>query len=267
MADIAAQLLALRNKKLRIDPSRPISNVADAINFVTDRRIVTVTGREALASLSDAIAGYTIRGSWMADKSVHKIYSILSSLPEEQVFQAKAINGKWAAFDSTLAPAIVRIVLDTERRKREIQQLPVMARNILERVEHESCIRADKLPWPRTSVRNARTVLERSMLLTSRNVHTSSGKHEAELRTWNLEPMVELFRCRAERLRLDDALDSLLCACLTSAVVASEGSVRKWFGEAEARLEHLVASGRACRGNTRPTLVWLHSILKSEKDQ
>ena len=141
--------------------------------------------------------------------------------------------------------------------------MPVIARQILERVQKESSVRADELPWPAATVRKARTILERLMLVSTRSVHTASGRHQAELCRWQTEPFVRRFSAAARRIRGEDALDDLLCACLTSAVLAPERAVWSWFAEAKERLARLAESGKVCVSGAPHHLVWLRSLAES----
>jgi hypothetical protein len=260
MADtlkLIGRLRKLRAARHRLDPPRPVIDVADAVAFVKDRQIVLLMGRDMVASLPEAITGRPIRGSWMADPAAQRIYAILSALPEARVPTTRVLAGKWTGLAPTLAPAVVRVALDDVRRARELARLPLTARQLFARVERASVIRSDELPWPASEVRRARNALERHMLIASRSIHTPSGRHVAELRSWREEPLVRRFEPKARKLAFENALERLLEACLWSAVIAEERAAHDWFADAAEGLSRMIAAGRVRRSGGRRPLVWL----------
>src|SRR5947209_20197553 len=73
-------LQALRLRLHRLQPSRPILDVRGALAFIKERRVVLSTGRSSLPSLAEAIAGRQLRGSWMANPEVFRIYKVLGKV-------------------------------------------------------------------------------------------------------------------------------------------------------------------------------------------
>src|SRR2546427_642783 len=71
---------ALRRRLHRLRPSRPIRDVRSALAFIEERGIVLSTGRSSLPSLAEAIAGRQLRGSWMANPEVFRIYKVLGKV-------------------------------------------------------------------------------------------------------------------------------------------------------------------------------------------
>jgi hypothetical protein len=62
-----------RGRLHRLEPSQPLQDVADAVAFVRERRIVTETGHAGVPVLAHTIAGRELVGSWMASPEVHRI--------------------------------------------------------------------------------------------------------------------------------------------------------------------------------------------------
>lgn len=258
---ISERLFLLREAKHRLRPALAISTVEEAVRFVDDRKVAILLGKDPVASLPEAIAGRPIRGSWMADPAVEKIYRILTDLTEDHVTHVRMLNGKRTVLSHEISPAFVRIVMDEGRRKQQAQLLPPVARQILNRVAHEDTVATDKLPWPSTEISKARAVLERRMLVASNSVHTSTGRHLVLLQDWRSTAIVRKFERQALQLTLENALDELLQACLASAVVAEERPARLWLEEAHTRLSVMIASGQVRRLKTGRPSIYLSDIL------
>src|SRR5881397_2800963 len=125
------QLLALRLRLHRLKPSRPIRDARVALAFIKDWRIVLSTGHSSLPSLAEAIAGRQLRGSWMANPEVFRIYKILGRVARsDAVVTAPLIHGKETLLDVSLAPALARIAADPKRRSAARASLPPMAKRL-----------------------------------------------------------------------------------------------------------------------------------------
>jgi hypothetical protein len=108
-------LSARRREVLRLSPSMPIASATEPVRFLWDRRIVMATGRSSLATMTQAIAGKEIRGSWMADPSCHAAYDILTKLLSRTgVYELPLVEGKSVLFTDGLCAAIQRVANDPD---------------------------------------------------------------------------------------------------------------------------------------------------------
>src|SRR2546426_6323039 len=126
------QLLASRLRLHRLKPSRPIRDARGALAFIKERRVVLSTGRSSLPSLAEAIAGRQLRGGWMANPEVFRIYKVLGKVARsDAVVTAPLILGKETLLDVTLGPAVVRIAGDLKGRDAARGSLPPLAKRLL----------------------------------------------------------------------------------------------------------------------------------------
>ncbi|TMI71548.1 MAG: hypothetical protein E6H05_12245, partial [Bacillati bacterium ANGP1] len=159
------QLLALRLRLHRLEPSRPLRDARRALAFIKQRRIVLSTGRSSLPSLSEAIAGRQMRGGWMANPEVFRIYKVLGKVHRsDAVVTAPLILGRETLLDVTLGPAVVRIAGDLKRRDAARASLPPLAKRLLADVEAHGEVRMDRWPASTKRGREARLWLERLLL-------------------------------------------------------------------------------------------------------
>jgi len=251
--DLQAQRLRLH----RLQPSRPIRDARGALASIKERRIVLSTGHSSLPSLAEAIAGRQLRGSWMANPEVFRIYDILGEVyKSDAIVTAPLVLGKETLFDASLAPAVARIAGDPKRGKAARASLPRLAKRLLADVEVRGEVRMDRWSASTQHGREARLILERLLLVVSRDLHTESGYHTAIVMPWRKSRIAARFGKAAGRLAFEEAQDQLLLAAVQSAVVAPEREVRRWFVFGSYRLESLVTVGRIERLKIGKTL-WL----------
>lgn len=241
------ELNKIRTRSHRLTRVLALRTLEETIKFVEDRKVAISLGHDAVASLPAAIAGHPIRGSWMADPAVEKIYKILEGLHENRVTHVRLLGGKRTVLCHQLSPAFVRIVSDDVRRDRHVKLLPAIARQLFEEVVKASHLATDELPWDTGDVRKARALLEARLLVASETVHTPSGRHVAYLQSWQSTSLVRKFHRQAMRLTYAEAVDHLLEACLASAVIAEERVAKQWFDEAGQHLSAMIHTGRVCR--------------------
>src|SRR2546426_7852526 len=242
------QLLASRLRLHRLKPSRPIRDVRSALAFIEERGIVLSTGRSSLPSLAEAIAGRQLRGSWMANPEVFRIYKVLGKVHRsDAVVTAPLILGRETLLDVTLGPAVARIAGDAKRRKAARASLPPLAKRLLADVEAHGEVRMDRWPASTERGRAARLRLERLLLVVSRDLHTESGYHTAVVTPWRKSRIAVRFGKHAKRLRLDEAEDQLILAAVQSAVVGPEREVRRWFVFGAQRVDVLMQEGKLGR--------------------
>jgi len=199
----ALQILRLRLH--RLEPSRPLRDARAAAAFVRERGMVMESARSSLPALTEAIAGREIRGSWMADREVFRIYRILRGMPAHGIVSAPLVEGKDTLFTPVLGPAVERVATDPERRTRAAAASTPLARRLLAAVERDGEVRMDRWPGPTAPARAARLLLTRQLLVRSRSLHTERGYHTAMVIPWRASPLSRRFSGRAKRLSYDAA--------------------------------------------------------------
>lgn len=262
MADTAPveELQRRRLRLHRLTPSRPIRAVRSAVAFIKDRRILLATGHSSLPCLAEGIAGRALVGSWMADPNVYRIYAIVKAvLKAPSVVAVPLILGKLTLLNQSLAPAVARLAADPARRRTAIAQLPPLARQLLTQVEAEGEVRMDRLSVPTTQGRRARGLLERELLVVSRDLHTERGYHTSIVIPWADSPIARRFMRRARRLAYEEAQDLLVCSAVQSAVCVPEREARRWFVFGAARFDVLVERNQMRRLTWGGT-TWMASI-------
>src|SRR2546427_3044941 len=238
------QLLASRLRLHRLKPSRPIRDARGALAFIKERRIVLSTGRSRLLSLAEAIAGRKLRGSWMANPEVFRIYNVLGKVHRsDAIVTAPLILGRETLLDVTLGPAVARIAGDPKRRDAARASLQPLAKRLLADVEAHGEVHMDRWRASTKRGREARLWLERLLLVVSRDLHTESGFHTADVTPWRKSRIAVRFGKFAKRLSLDEAEDQLILAAVRSAVVAPEREVRRWFVFGESQLARVIEEG------------------------
>lgn len=242
------KLQALRLKLHRLEPSRPIRDLRTALAFIKERGIVLSTGRGSVPMLAEAIAGRHLRGSWMANPEVYRIYELLKRINKHSdVLSLPLILAKDTIIHISLGPAVARIADDPNRRAKAVAVLPRLARRLLDEVEQTGQIRMDRWKGSTKMAREARRRLERDLLVISRDIHTEHGYHTAVVVPWAQSKVAKTYGSQAKRLTLDDAVDKILLAAVRSAVLPPEREVRRWFVFGEHRLDLLLAAGAITR--------------------
>lgn len=242
------ELQVLRLRRHRLEPSRPLRDLRAVIAFIAERGIVLSTGRSSLPMLAEAIAGRPLRGSWMAHPEAHRIYRILGRIhTHEDVFAAPLILAKETLIHASLAPAVQRMAADQARRARVRRQLPPLARRLLNHVESDGQVRMDRWDASTDQARKARLLLERELMVVSKNLHTEHGYHTSIVMPWSRSRLSERFSEDAQNLNLEQAVDTMLLAAVRSAVVAPEREMRRWLATGADRIAALLAQGRLAR--------------------
>lgn len=253
------ELQRLRLRRHRLHPSRPLRDARAAAAFVRARGLVMETGRSSLPILAEAIAGYSIRGSWMADRQVYRIHRILSRVRRHGILSVPLILGKATLLPASLGPSVERIAGDRERARRVRAELPPLAHRLLDAVEGDGQIRMDRWARALEEGRKARLLLERELLVVGRSLHTEGGYHTSLVIPWRAGAFSRRFRRAAGRMRLEEAERMLLLTGLRSAVVAPESEVRRWFVAGARALPALLAEDAVRRyGSGRRA--WLAAV-------
>jgi|GEM_PF-2291192 len=249
-------LQILRLRLHRLDPSRPLRDARAAAVFVRERGMVMESGRASLPVLTEAIAGRQIRGSWMADREVFRIYGILGNIQKYGVTSAPIVGGKETLFSPELSPFIERVAGDPSRQEQSRATLTPLAGELLDEVERTGEVRMDRWPGPPRAARAARLLLMRQLVVWSRSMHTERGYHTAVVIPWRASAFSSRFTRRAARIEYERAQRVLLQAAIRAAVVAPEREVRGWFVFGAGPLDTMIDEGRLQRFQVGRT-TWL----------
>jgi len=246
--DDVKRLQVLRLKLLRIDPPRPIRNLRAALALIKERRIVLSTGRSSLPMLGEAIAGRALRGSWMANPEVYRIYELLKRINEHSdVLSLPLVLGKDTIIHTSLGPAVARVADDSNRREKMVVSLPPVARRLLQDVERTGMVRMDRWAGSTKEGREARLRLARELLVFSREFHTERGHHAAAVVPWSQSELARRFKVRGNRMLYEDAVDEMILAAVHSAVLVPEREARRWFVFGEDQIDALLRRGSLVR--------------------
>lgn len=215
------QLFALRETAHRRG-APAMSSVSELAGWIDERRIALVSGRSALPNAAEAIAGRPIVGSWWGDPDGSLIFRLLTELEDDapEYLDVALVDGKRTLVPPQLAPVVLRVASDADRRHRVAAGLKEPARRLLEHLAGGRTVRTDEPAHAGKVGRSARAALEAGLLASSTSVHTSSGHHASLLETYG-EPSL------GEPQPGD--LAALMGAALEAAVVAERKEVEKWF--------------------------------------
>jgi hypothetical protein len=148
------------------------------------RGILLQAGRE-FASVAEVAAGEPIAGSWWKHEKANLIYWVCQDLESHpDVLEIKLIQSKVTHVWRSLWPAV--LALGRSRAEWQTRGLPPPVLALLERVDREP-VRLDQLAWrsAKLSAGEASRLLERKLLVCARELHTDSGRHTKELRSWD----------------------------------------------------------------------------------
>ncbi|MEO8435816.1 MAG: hypothetical protein ABI596_13030 [Pyrinomonadaceae bacterium] len=82
----------------------------EAMAFVAKEGVVLVSAKGAVPSLTEAIVGEPIQGSWWGHPKSHQIFAILQVLTEsEDILVCRLVQGKVTLVHRRLWPALVRV--------------------------------------------------------------------------------------------------------------------------------------------------------------
>ncbi len=187
--------------------ARPVTTPLQALRLVRASGMVTLVHTPGVRSLVEAVAGEPVRGTWWAHPKGGAIFRLAGALEgSDEVLVAKLVAGKVTFVHASLWPALHRVVSDPGWRAKAIAGLDPAARALLARVDAGGAVRS--APGQSKAERDARVALEKSMLVRSVEVHTESGAHATELRSWrswaDALPRADLLEASA--LSLEEAL-------------------------------------------------------------
>ena len=82
----------------------------EALNFVEEQGVLLVSAKGPVPTLTDAIAGESIKGSWWGHPKSHQIFAILEAVTaSEDVLVCRLVKGKVTLVHRRLWPALVRL--------------------------------------------------------------------------------------------------------------------------------------------------------------
>lgn len=82
---------------------------ADALAFVEQHGVVLVSAKGPVPTLTEAVAGEPIKGSWWSHPKSHQIWAILEIVTESKdVLVCRLVKGKVTLVHRRLWPALVR---------------------------------------------------------------------------------------------------------------------------------------------------------------
>jgi hypothetical protein len=190
-----------------------ITAPADALAFVREHKVVTLTTTRWVPSLVEAIAGAPIKGSWWSHPRGKLIFACASAIEDAlDVLALKLVEGKVTFVHRALWPALVRVVTDDARRAQVGRGIGRVAMALLQRVDREGELHFDQVSGERAALTKARALLEQRLLVLSSNEHTERGAHASVLRSWSAWTPKDVAGAAAA-MGYEDALTALRAAC------------------------------------------------------
>ena len=131
---------------------------------------------KALPNVVGILTGESLRTSWWSHPKAHLIFAVLSELADHpDVLFTKLLHHKDTLVHRSLWPAVLAV--GTARDQWQLQGLSGEAKRLLERLGRGGGpVRADGAPVKE---------LERRLLVTTREIHTASGRHEMAFESWH----------------------------------------------------------------------------------
>jgi hypothetical protein len=250
---IPRQLQARRTERCRLAPAFALQTTDDALMFLADRKLLTLTPSSSLPSLFGACheepyapgkGGYGQYprtrwwwGGWLAD--------------EPGVVATKLARGRQLFMDRALAEQIAPLPR-RELARADAGQLGDDAAQLVSflgdyGVANVAEVKA-ALGWEAARLRRARSSVEKWGAVLSRgareDIDEDGGhRHTAELQRWDHAIDAEIDG------DADGALATLLTAGVRAAVIAPDTEVRRWFSwsVSTAQIDRLIADGRVER--------------------
>ena len=249
------ELRARRDYECRLTPDRALETLADAREFVTERRLLTRTTDCALPGLYEACHEESYRpdgrgfASWPATKwSWGHELAELDGVHSLDIHRGKTLylsDEALALVDPVCRAELARMERDDPRWRRLLRHLAETGPSLADDVERELRLKHQEM-------RSLRAPLERCGALVARSVVISSAQghlHRAELARWD--------QAYPQPSGAPADIVALLGLGLRAAVLAPDSDLVRWFSwrwllPADAA-EQLVGRGLA----TRPADGWL----------
>ncbi|PYV14247.1 MAG: hypothetical protein DMG21_18825 [Acidobacteria bacterium] len=131
---------------------------------------------KALPNVVGILTGESLRTSWWSHPKAHLIFAVLSELADHpDVLFTKLLHHKDTLVHRSLWPAVLAV--GTARDQWQLQGLSGEAKRLLERLGRGG--------GPVRAVGAPVKELETRLLVTTREIHTASGRHEMALESWH----------------------------------------------------------------------------------
>lgn len=140
---------------------------------------MTMTRSENRVSLVEEVAGGPVKGSWWGHAKGGLIFEIANAFHDSrQVISLRLVDGKVTFVHKSLWPALARMVLDPDWRRKAGARLRPDAGELFRVVERRGSIRMDQSGY------KGRKELEPTLLVHSGTMHTEKGSHTTVLTRW-----------------------------------------------------------------------------------
>jgi hypothetical protein len=170
----------------RSDPDVARKNAVELVFAVLTRHGMLLKQDKSIPNVVGIVTGESLRTSWWSHPKSHLIFSVLTRLADDPRIQfVKLLDNKDTLVHSSLWPALLAV--GSAREQWQTKGLSAPAANLLKRIDRGN-----------TEVRATGSVakeLQIRLLVTAREVHTESGRHELLLEPW--AAWSERVRCKS----------------------------------------------------------------------
>ena len=139
-----------------------------------------------LPSVCTIITGEPMKGSWWSHPMAQTIFQVNERLDDHpDVLIAKLLAGKVTFVHRQFWPALLAVA--TSKGPWQMRNLPEAAQQVLKFLKKAGSVRSDELKIGtvgRKELSESVRILERRLLIHSRQVHTESGAHAKVLESW-----------------------------------------------------------------------------------
>ena len=139
-----------------------------------------------LPSVCSITSGEPMKGSWWSHPVAQTIFQVNERLDDHpDVLIAKLLAGKVTLIHRQFWPALLAVA--TSKEPWQMRNLPDTAQKVLKSLKNAGVVRSDELSVGtvgRKELSESVRILERRLLIHSRQVHTESGAHAKVLESW-----------------------------------------------------------------------------------
>ena len=139
-----------------------------------------------LPSVCTIITGEPMKGSWWSHRMAQTIFQVNERLDDHpDVLIAKLLGGKVTFVHRQFWPAVLAVA--TTKEPWQMHNLNDTAQKVLKFLTNAGSVRSDELKVGtvgRKELNESVRILERRLLIHSRQVHTESGAHAKVLESW-----------------------------------------------------------------------------------
>ena len=139
-----------------------------------------------LPSVGGLLTGGPLKGSWWSHPLAQTIFQVNERLADHpDVLIAKLVSGKVTFVHKSLWPEVVAV--GRARESWQTRGLSTTALRLLGIIDEAGTIRTDALAWPKSAKSKpgeAARELEKTLLVSSEQIHTESGAHAKVIETW-----------------------------------------------------------------------------------